>query len=158
MKPLRFAAALVTVGVLTACAGVETYESNLENNLQISTETNAGSILASMRTAVDVHTVNPDCSIEYAGTVKLGDQTEAIGIPTGRSTYLVFVFEKGGFFSNTESTATYDTLIRPRAGYQYTAKIYYEDSLYNVVLNEARPGSKKKREIATRGMHTCRPV
>jgi len=158
MKPLRFAAAPLIVGLLTACAGLKTYESNLENNLQISTETKSGSILSSMRTAVDVHTVNPDCTIEYAGTVKLGDQTEEIGIPTGRSTYLVFVFEKGGFFSNTEGTATYDTLIRPRAGYRYTAKVTYEDSLYNVVLNETRPESKKKREIATRGMHTCRPV
>lgn len=158
MKPLHFAAVPFIVGFLTACAGLESYESDLENNLQIFTETNSGSRLSSMRTSVDVHTVNPDCTIEYDGSVKLGDQTEEIGIPTGRSTYLVFVFEKGGFFSNTESIATYDTLIRPRAGYRYTARVSYEDSLYNVVLNETRPGSKKKREITTRGMHTCRPV
>jgi hypothetical protein len=146
------------VGFLTACSGLKTYNSNLENNLQISTETDSGSVFSSMRTTVDVHTVNPDCTIEYAGTVKLDDRSEEIGIPTGRSTYLVFVYEKGGFLSSTETSMTYETLIRPRAGYQYSAKVTYEDSLYNVVLNETRPGSKKKRAIATRGMHTCRPV
>ena len=155
----KFHSYIVVLGlILSGCAGLKTYESNLENNLQISTETDSGSILSSMRTSVDVHTVNPDCTIEYAGTVKLGDRSEEIGIPTGRSTYLVFVYEKGGFFSSTETSMTYETLIRPRAGYQYSAKVTYEDSLYNVVLNETRPGSKKKRAMATRGMHTCRPV
>ena len=158
MKRLRFAAIPFMLGVLAACSGLKTYESSLEDNLRISTETDSGSLLSSMRTAVDIHTVNPDCTVEYAGTVKLDDRPEEIGIPTGRSTYLVFIFEKGGFFSSTETTASYDTLIRPRAGYQYTAKATYQDSLYNVILNETSPGSKKKREIATRGMDTCRPV
>ena len=158
MNRVHFAAVSFMVGFVTTCSGLKTYNSNLDNNLQISTETDSGSILSSMRAAVDVHTVNPDCTIEYAGTVKLDDRPEEIGIPTGRSTYLVFVYEKGGFFSSTETSMTYETLIRPRAGYQYSAKVTYEDSLYNVVLNETRPGSKKKRAIATRGMHTCRPV
>ena len=134
MKPLRFAAVPFIVGLLTACAGLKTYNSNLENNLQISTETDSGSIFSSMRTTVDVHTVNPDCTIEYAGTVKLDDRSEEIGIPTGRSTYLVFVYEKGGFLSSTDTSMTYETLIRPRAGYQYSAKVTYEDSLYNICL------------------------
>ena len=158
MIRLRSAAFPLAVCFLSACSGMKTYDSNLEENLQISTETDSGSLFTGVRTTVDIHTVNPDCTIEYAGTVKLNDLIKEIGIPTGRSTYLVFVFEKGGFLSSIESTATYDTLIRPRAGYLYTAKVSYEHSLYNVVLNETRPGSKKTREIATRGMHTCRPV
>ena len=91
------------------------------------------------------------------GTVKLDDETREIGIPSGRSTYLVFVFEKSGLFSASTST-TYDTLIRPRSGYQYTAKVSYHDNIYNVLLNEIEPGGKQGRKISTRNMKTCRPV
>ncbi len=158
MKRFYSAIAPCMIGLLSACSGLQTYHSDLDNNLQISTETDSGSILTGIDTAVDVHRVNPDCSTEYSGTVKLGDETTDIGIPTGRSTYLVFVFEKGGFFSSKNSSTSYDTLIRPRAGYQYTAKVSYEDDIYNVVLNEVDPGNNKKRKIATRGMHACRPI
>ena len=157
MKALRFAAIPIMAGVLSACSGLKTYHSNLEPNLKISTETDSGSILSSMHTAVDIHKVNPDCTTEYSGTVNLDDPTEDIGIPSGRSTYLVFVFEKSGIFS-AETSTTYDTLIRPREGYRYTAKVSYEDNIYNVILNETAPGSKKSRELETRGLRACRPV
>ena len=157
MKHTQFVAVAVLAGAVTACSGLKTYHSDLENNLRISTETDSGSILSSIRTAVDVHKVNPDCTTEYTGTVKLDNPTEDIGIPSGRSTYLVFVFEKSGIFS-AETSTTYNTLIRPRAGYTYSAKVSYADNIYNVVLNETAPGSTTGREIATRGMRTCRPV
>lgn len=158
MKRLYLATASCAIGLLSACSGLQTYRSDLDKNLQISTETDSGSILTSVDTAVDVHRVNPDCSTEYTGTVKLGDEATDIGIPSGRSTYLVFVFEKGGFFSSKSSSTTYDTLIRPRAGYQYTAQVSYQDDIYNVVLNEIDPGNNSKRKIASRGKHACRPI
>ena len=158
MKRLYLAIVPCMIGLLSACSGLQTYHSDLDNNLQISAETDSGSILTGVDTAVDVHTVHPDCTTEYTGTVKLGDEATEIGIPTGRSTYLVFVFEKGGFFSSQSSSTSYDTLIRPRAGYQYTAKVSYQDDIYNVVLNEIDPGSNKARKIATKGKHACRPI
>ena len=142
---------------ISGCSGLKTYHSDLENNLQITTKTDSGSIFSSVEAAVDVHRVNPDCSTEYSGTVKLGEKAHEIGIPTGRSSYLVFVFEKSGIFS-AETMTTYNTLVRPRAGYRYVAQVSYKENLYNVILNEIDPGSRKSREIEPKGLQACRPV
>ena len=142
---------------ISGCSGLKTYHSDLENNLQITTKTDSGSIFSSVEAAVDVHRVNPDCSTEYSGTVKLGEQPQEIGIPTGRSSYLVFVFEKSGIFS-AETMTTYNTLVRPRAGYQYVAQVSYKENLYNVILNEIDRGSRQSREIEPKGLQACRPV
>ena len=157
MKHSSYTVLLFTIGLITGCSGLKTYNSDLENNLQIKTQTDSGSIFSSMQAAVDIHKVNPDCSTEYAGTIQLDDSSKVIGIPAGRSSYLVFVFEKSGFFS-AETSTTYNTLIRPRNGYQYIAEVSYQENIYNVIINELDPGNRKSREIETRGMYACKPV
>lgn len=142
---------------LTGCSGLKTYSSDLDENLRIETVTDSGSVFSSVEAAVDIHTVKPDCSTEYAGTVQLDDASKDVGIPAGRSSYLVFVFERSGMFS-AESTITYNTLIRPRAGYRYNAEVSYKEDIYNVVINELVPGNKKSRELESRNMSACRPV
>ena len=143
--------------LLAGCSGLKTYSSDLDDNLRIMTETDSGSVFSSINAAVDIHQVKPDCSTEYAGTVQLDDSSIDVGIPTGRSSYLVFVFESSGFFQG-DSSITYNTLIRPRAGYRYNAKVSYKDDIYNVILNEVDPGSNKSRELDAREMSACRPV
>lgn len=148
---------LLMTGFLTGCSGLKTYSSDLDENLRIMTETDSGSIFSSVEAAVDIHKVKPDCSTEYAGTVQLDDPSIEVGIPAGRSSYLVFVFERSGIFS-ADSSITYNTLIRPRAGYRYKATVSYNEDIYNVVINEVDPGSKKNRELDTKSMSACRPV
>ena len=157
MTRLNYIVLLFTACFITACSGLKTYHSDLENNLQIKTQTDSGSIFSSMQAAVDIHKVNPDCSTEYAGTIQLDDSSKVLGIPAGRSSYLVFVFEKSGFFS-AETSTSYNTLIRPRNGYQYIAEVSYQENIYNVIINELDPGNRKSREIETRGMYACKPV
>ena len=157
MARLNYIVLLFTVCFITGCSGLKTYHSDLENNLQINTQTDSGSIFSSMQAAVDIHKVNPDCSTEYAGTIQLDDSSKVVGIPAGRSSYLVFVFEKSGFFS-AETSTSYNTLIRPRNGYQYIAEVSYQENIYNVIINELDPGNRKSREIETRGMYACKPV
>ena len=157
MIRLNHIALVFAIWLLTGCSGLKTYHSDLENNLKITTQTDSGSIFSSMQAAVDIHKVKPDCSTEYAGTIQLDDSSKIVGIPAGRSSYLVFVFEKSGFFS-AETSTTFNTLIRPRNGYQYTAEVSYQENIYNVIINEVDPGSKTSRELETRGMYACRPV
>jgi len=157
MTRLYFTILTFTIWFITGCSGLKTYHSDLENNLQIMTQTDSGSIFSNLDAAVDIHKVNPDCSTEYTGTIQLDDSSKDIGIPAGRSSYLVFVFEKSGFFS-AETSTSYDTLIRPRNGYKYTAEVSYQENIYNVIINEVDPGNRKSREIETRGMYACRPV
>lgn len=157
MTRLNFTIVAITIWFITGCSGLKTYHSDLENNLQITTQTDSGSIFSSLDAAVDIHKVNPDCSTEYTGTIQLDDSSKDIGIPADRSSYLVFVFEKSGFFS-AETSTSYDTLIRPRNGYKYTAEVSYQENIYNVIINEVDPGNRKSRELETRGMYACRPV
>lgn len=157
MTRLYFTLSLFIAGFLTGCSGIKTYTSELDDNLRISTETDSGSVFSNVEAAVDIHRVKPDCSTEYAGTVQLDNPSLDVGIPTGRSSYLVFVFESSGMFS-ADSTITFNTLIRPREGYRYKAQVSYKENIYNVVINEIDPGSKKSRELDTRGMSACRPV
>ncbi len=157
MTRLNFTVLTFTIWFITGCSGLKTYHSDLENNLQITTQTDSGSIFSSLDAAVDIHKVNPDCSTEYAGTIQLDDSSKDIGIPAGRSSYLVFVFEKSGIFS-AETSTTYNTLIRPRNGYQYIAEVSYQENIYNVIINEVDPGNRNSRELETRGMYACRPV
>ena len=110
----------MTIGFITGCSGLKTYHSDLDNNLRLTTQTDSGSVFSNIQAAVDIHKVNKDCSTEYAGSIQLDDSSNDIGIPSGRSSYLVFVFEKSGFFS-AETSTTFNTLIRPRNGYQYIA-------------------------------------
>jgi hypothetical protein len=157
MMRLSYTFLLLSVCFISGCSGLKTYHSDLENNLKITTQTDSGSIFSSLQAAVDIHKVNTDCSTEYAGTIQLDDSSKDIGIPAGRSSYLVFVFEKSGFFS-AETSTSYNTLIRPRSGYKYIAEVSYQENIYNVIINEVDPGSRKSREIETRGMYACRPV
>ena len=145
------------VWLLAGCSGLKTYSGNLNENLRIITETDSGSVFSRVDAAVDIHEVKADCSTEYAGTVRLDNSSIDIGIPTGRSSYLVFVFESSGFFSG-DSSITYNTLIRPRVGYRYDASVSYKDDIYNVIINEVDKASKKRRELDTRGMSACRAV
>ena len=157
MMRFNYTLLLLSVWFISGCSGLKTYNSDLENNLKITTQTDSGSIFSSLQAAVDIHKVNPDCSTEYAGTVQLDDSSKDIGIPAGRSSYLVFVFQKSGFFS-AETSTSYNTLIRPRSGYKYIAEVSYQENIYNVIINEVDPGSRKSREIETRGLYACRPV
>jgi len=154
---IHFTALALTFCFITGCSGLKTYHSELDNNLQIKTQTDSGSVFSNVQAAVDVHKVNPDCSTEYSGTVQLDNSPKEIGLPTGRSSYLVFVFEKSGFFS-AETSTTYNVLLRPRNGYQYIANVSYEENIYNVIINEVDPGNRNSREIDARGLYACRPV
>ena len=157
MTRLSYIILTIAIWFITGCSGLKTYHSDLEKNLKITTQRDSGSIFSNVQAAIDIHKVNHDCSAEYAGTVQLNDSSQDIGIPSGRSSYLVFVFEKSGFFS-AETSTTFDTLIRPRNGYEYIVKVSYQENIYNVIINEVDPGNRASREIETKGMYACRPV
>jgi len=142
---------------LTGCSGLKTYSNDLDKNLHITTETDSGSVFSNVRAGVDIYKVNPDCTTEYDGTVKLDDPSVDIGIPSGRSSYLVFVFASSGLFS-ADSSTTYDTLLRPREGYRYDANVSYKEDIYNVAINEVSPVKKKNRELDIKGLSACKPL
>jgi len=143
---------LILLGLLTACSSnIKTYPNNLGKNLHVKTN-------SSVNTAVDIYQVNPDCSIMYSGTVKLDKADTDIGIPSDQSSYLAFVFSDSSWLAGSSSSTSYETLLRPRAGYTYEADVSYQDNIYNVVIHEQRLGSKKRRELETKSLSACSPL
>ncbi len=117
--------ALFMFSLLIGCSGIKIYPNTSDKNFTITTETDSGSMLSKVHTAVDIYRVGPDCKTEYEGTVQLNSRVVAIGLPPGRLSYLVFVFSRSGFFSSSSSRLTYGGLLKPDADYLYDVKVSY---------------------------------
>jgi hypothetical protein len=142
---------VVVLSMLAACSAVKTYPNTLDKNLHVGTKTDSG-----VDAAIEIFEVKPDCSIKYSGTIQLDNPVIDVGIPTGRSSYLVFVFSSSGFFTGS-NTITYDTLLRPRKDARYDIDVRYQQDIYNVVINE-RLGSNKSQEIEVKSLAECKPL
>ncbi len=146
---------LMVFSLLTNCSGIKTFPNTLYKNLNIKTETDSGSLFSKVRAAVDIYRVDSDCKTEYEGTVQLKNPSFEVGIPAGRLTYLVFVFSSSGFLSSSSSTITYNTLLKPRVGYNYDINVSYIDDIYNVVIWETHPSEKKGRKVELKELNAC---
>ena len=147
--------ALWTAALLTACSGLKTYENTPDNNLHVRTAADAGSWFSSVRTAVDIHRVTVDCKTEYEGTVQLNRPRIDVGLPSNRWSRLVFVFDSYSFWANRSGSMTYETLLKPRPGFQYEVKVTYKDDMYNVVVRETHLTSSVSREIEHKDLRAC---
>jgi hypothetical protein len=155
MMNRHFIIFLLAFSFLIGCSGIKTYQNSLYQNLHIKTETDSGSMFSKMRAAVDIYRVDADCKTKYEGTVQLKNPSVDVGVPSSRLSYLVFVFASSGFLSSSSSTITYNTLLKPRAGYNYDIKVSYIDNIYNVVIREVDPSKKKSREIELIDLNAC---
>jgi hypothetical protein len=141
---LACAAALLAA----ACAGGNPYPDNVApNNFSIKTSSSA-------RAALGVHRVDAQCRTEYLGTITLDKASAEIGIPAERWSYLVFDFSTSGLFTKQTRT-TLETLLKPRAGYQYEANVSYRDDIYNVVIREQSPRGAW-REVQLLDLAACK--
>jgi hypothetical protein len=141
---LACAAALV----LVACASGKPYpEGVAPKNFSIKTASSA-------RAALGVHGVDAQCRAEYLGTVALDKPSAEIGIPAERWSYLVFDFATSSFLGGRRTNTTFETLLKPRAGYRYEASVTYRDDIYNVVIREQSPRGAW-REVAMRDLASC---
>jgi hypothetical protein len=144
-----------TTVFVASCSGLKPYQNTPDNNLHIRTTADSGSWLSSVRAAVDIHRVTPVCKTEYEGTVQLDRPTIDVGIPPNRWSRLVFVFASSSFLANRSGSIAYETLLQPRAGYQYEVKVTYRNDMYNVVVRETHPSSAVSHEVEQKGFGAC---
>jgi len=142
---------LVVLSMLTACSAVKIYPNTLDKNVRVNTKTDSG-----VDAAIEIYEVKPDCGIEYSGTIQLDNPVMDIGLATGRSSYMVFIFSSSGFFTGS-STISYDTLLRPRKSIRYDIDVSYRDDIYNVVVHESL-ASNKRQEIEAKSLADCKPL
>lgn len=155
MKIQHIIILLSVFSLQVGCSGIKTYPNTADNNFHITTETDSGSMLSKVHTAVDIYRVDADCEIEYEGTVQMKSRSVDIGIPPRRLIYLVFVFSSSDFFSNSSGMITYGGLLRLNADSLYDVKVSYVDDIYNVAIRETNPRKKKSREIELKDLAGC---
>ena len=148
-------AGLLLVGFLVGCSGIKSYPNTLAKNLHIQTETDSGSFFSSVRAAVNIYRVDARCQLEYQGTVDLDESSVAVGIPSDRSSYLVFDFASSSFLANSRSSISYETLLEPVAGYNYDIEVSYIDDIYNVEIRETHPFKSVNRDIELKDLNAC---
>ena len=143
-------AALWTAAFLADCSGMKPYQNTPDKNLHFHTAAESGSWFSSVRAAVDIHRLTADCRTEYEGTVQLNRPTVDLGVPPERWSRLVFVF-----LANRSGSMTYETLLKPRSGYQYEIDVTYRDDMYNVVVRETQPGHSVAHEVQPNDGRAC---
>ena len=152
------AAVLLAAVSLTGCSGLRPYPDDLEKNVVIRTDTDAGSMFSKVRADVDIFGINANCETEYHGTVSLNEPSVAVGIPAEKLSYMVFVFSNSSFLFGSSSTMRHETLLKARAGHTYDIEVSYVDDIYNVAISEKHPAAPKARKIALRSMGACEGI
>ena len=148
MNP-RVHTALFVAGLLAGCSGIKTYPDTRPKNLRVHTA------VSSVRAALDVHRVGTSCETEYQGTVPLDSSSVEIGLPAERLSYVVFRFSSSSFLTGSSRSVRYDTLLTPRAGYNYDVTVSYVDRMYNVAIREIDSRKSSSREIERRSLKAC---
>jgi len=151
---MRYPALIAAAVLLGGCSGIKTYPNDLPKNLQVRTEASSGSAFSSMRVALHIHAVDARCQTEYQGSVQLDAPSIDVGLPSGRMSYLIFTFAGSSLLGGSSSTR-HDTLLQPRAGYSYDARVRYKDGIYHVELRESGVRGRAGREIERRPFADC---
>ncbi len=142
---------------LAGCSGVKTYSASFPGNMQVTTRVDSGSAVKSTVAEFDIHRVNAKCETDYLGRVYLDKPTIEVGIPVDELLYLDFIFASKAFMSSTTNAVRYKTILTPRRGYAYHAKVDYDQGIYNVVIREKSPGGSPGRVIEHTPLSSCRP-
>lgn len=125
--------AMLAVALVAACTGYKPYANGHEKNVRIVTRTE-GSLLSSMRTAVDVYRVDGACRTSYQGTLQLRGPATLVGLPEEQQLYLVFVFEGSSLLGSAHNTISYDTVFRAGRDTDYEFTVSYADKIYGVEM------------------------
>ncbi len=147
---------LLLVPLLSNCSGIKAYSNSLNKNLTLKTKTESGSVFSSLNVSLHIHSVDNNCQTGYQGTVKASKGKTAVGLPVGRASYLIFRFDSSSFWANSSSSTSYETLLTPRRGYNYVAKLSYADDIYNVEIEERSRRNSRPRIIESRELSRCR--
>jgi hypothetical protein len=152
----RLVALLLLAGALAGCAGTRPYVSSSEDNLRFTTLAESGSWLSSVQASVHIHSVDENCQTNFEGTIRLGENSIATGIPVGQPSFLVFSFDSSSFLTNSSSSINYRTMLTPRRDHDYDIAVEYLDNTYNATIREVNRQDKQWREVGYTPLATCR--
>lgn len=140
---------LLGAALAAACGGAVRYADPGGKNLVIRTQ------LSDARAVLGVHAVDAQCKPVYEGYVDLEPGVTEVGVPPGRLSYLVFEFTTSSFWAGRRGSITQETLLRPRPGATYEARVSYKNDLYEVALRET-PRGGRPRDVELASLGACK--
>jgi len=152
---LKNLAVMYTLVLLTACSGLKTYHETATKNLNITTKKDSSSVFSSIDTMLHIYSLNNNCEVSYAGTVKLTDPVMKVGIPDNKTSYLEFEFASSGMFSSHSSSISAETILKPKPGFSYGIEVSYIDDIYNVIIHEKGSNKSRPRELDLQPLASC---
>ena len=144
------------VMLMGGCSGIKTYSNTMEKNLSIRAELDESTFFSKLKASVDIYSVDSECRTLYKGTVKLRDAPIDVGLPSGRMSYLDFIFERSSSWRGLSNTISKGTLLKPRKGIRYDITASYMDNIYYVEVFEKGKGKKSRREVELRELGACK--
>lgn len=141
---------LFCMAALAGCASTKDYESTAPKNLTIRAEVDSGGFFTSRGTQVGIYRISNKCPLEFLGSVDLEDKPVQVGLEIGRKTYLRFLFAQAA--GRSSMAITWGTIITPRPGAQYVAKVRFADGMYEARVQEIGKGGTVVREFERQGL------
>jgi hypothetical protein len=143
---MRRIVAFGLAALLAGCASGTRYADLPEKNLVIRTQASGAEVV------MGVHAVDARCKLSYEGFVALDQPVTRVGVPAGRTSYLVFEFATSSFWAGRRGSITRETLLWLRPGSSYEIRVSYRDDLYDVAIRDSGG-----REVELVGLGACRP-
>lgn len=142
--------------VISGCSSVKVYPNALPKNMQVVTDIDPGSQMPDAMVELNIYRVKANCSLHYEGRMLLGNGKSDVGISTDDLLYLDFVPVAKGKPSSAESNIRYTTLLNPRLGYSYQARVSYFKDIYSVVIRESSNTGSVKRDLEQIPLGLCK--
>ena len=134
------------------------YREDHTPNLTFSAPGLRGSFLSSTSVRLAIFFAEPDCGLDYRGSVSIhpGGDPHTIGVPTGHYLYARILYSHSGFLSNRTRQRSHELRFKPQPGYQYEIRYKSTKSAYETKLIRKRKGSSRERELDLDGWNSCR--
>ncbi len=145
MRAFTLLSLLLVAAALSGCASTKDYTSTAPMNLTLRTDVEPGGFQVSRYAQVGIYRMGSKCPMEYLGLVNLEEKPVQIGLETGRKLYLNFLFTQEA--SNGSFSMTWGTILTPRPGAQYLAKVRWRDGMYEARVQETAKGGQVAREF-----------
>lgn len=149
MKNVYYIFIVSLIVLIQGCVSTKYFVGTTGNNVVIKKQAESDSAFSSINVYLDVYDVNSQCKIKYLGSVTLDKYITRLGFPLDKYSLLSFRFAGSSLFGSSTSSTSFDTLLKPRDGYEYEFTARYREGIYNV---KAR---NKRREIDTKELYEC---
>ena len=140
---------LVALQIGGCASNTKPYRADLPQNLEVISN------IESVEAVLHIYSSGKQCESVYLGSVNLDRNSLQLGIDSGRPSHLVIGFSSSSFWSSSSGYIDYGVTFVPGKAYHYEIDVSYNDSIYNITVNEINRANGSKREMQDSELQNC---